>query len=174
MKIYFIRHGETHQNKSGLITGQLDIPLNEEGIQQIYDATNKIPDDFTLIYSSDFIRCKQTTDILNKKLHATVVYDARLRERSFGTLEGTPIDNMDQKLRELDRNQEYDYRPYGGECVDQVKHRFFAWLENVKTNHSQDKILVVTSGGIIRLLYRMMNEETYSKILNGSIHEFEF
>jgi broad specificity phosphatase PhoE len=34
MKIYFVRHGHTKNNKDKIITGQLDDPLNEEGVEE--------------------------------------------------------------------------------------------------------------------------------------------
>jgi probable phosphoglycerate mutase len=32
--IYIVRHGETHENRAGIIQGQLDTKLNDAGIMQ--------------------------------------------------------------------------------------------------------------------------------------------
>ena len=32
--IYIVRHGETHENRAGIIQGQLDTMLNEQGVRQ--------------------------------------------------------------------------------------------------------------------------------------------
>lgn len=174
MKIYFVRHGETQYNRDGLITGHDDAPLTEEGIQQVENTVSEIPVGCTKIYSSDLVRCRQTTAILNKKLALPVFYDIRLRERDFGSLTGKKIVNLDPIVVEKDKNQQYDYRPYGGESVENVKQRILACIEDIRREKSGDKILVVTSAGIIRLLHHIFKGEVQEKIHNSSVHEFEF
>ena len=174
MKIYFVRHGQTHHNINRLATGHIDVSLSEEGIQQAEKLTAEIPNDFNIIYSSDLIRCKQTSDILNEKLGLEIIYDARLRERDFGSLAGKPIETFSSDLREKDKKQEYNYRPYGGESVEDVRVRVFDFINELLKNKNQEKILVVTSGGIIRLLHNLVNKEIHERIHNASIHEFEF
>lgn len=174
MKIYFERHGQTVSNKNGTITGHIDSPLNKEGIEEAKKASLEIPLDFSEIYSSDLIRCKQTADIINEKLNIPIIYDVRLRERDFGSLEGKTWGEIGESLRIIDKNQEYDYRPYGGESVDEVKKRIFSFIEDLKNTKREKKILVVTSAGIIRLLHHILSGEVHEKIHNSSIHEFEF
>ncbi len=174
MIIYFVRHGKTEHNINRLATGHIDVPLLEEGLKEAEKLTSEIPNDFTEIYSSDLLRCKQTAEILNSKLGLKIVYDPRLRERDFGSLAGQPIETFSLDLREKDKNQKYDYRPYGGESVEDVKTRVFSFIEDLIKNKQNEKILVVTSGGVIRLLHNLINKEVHEKIHNASIHEFEF
>ena len=77
MKIYFIRHGETESNKKGTVTGHIDSPLSEGGIEQTKKTLSEIPNDFQELYSSDLIRCKQTAEILNQKLNLQIKFDVR-------------------------------------------------------------------------------------------------
>ncbi len=177
MKIHFVRHGQTEYNKNFLITGHTDEPLNEEGIKQAKD-TIPLLSQYSEIYCSDLIRCKQTADILNKNLNLKISYDGRLRERNLGSLEGKKWDDfdlIDPSLREKDRNQEYDYNPFGGESVGQVTTRLLSAITDIKNNHNtRDTILVVTHGGIIRLLYKILKGEIVTNIKNSSINEFNF
>ena len=76
-------------------------------------------------------------------------------------------------MREKDINQQYDYRPYGGESVLNVKSRVLSFINDVKKSNNK-KILVVTSAGIIRLLHNILRGEVHEKIHNSSIHEFNF
>ena len=174
MKIYFIRHGETEYNITTRLTGQTDIPLNEKGIEQAHKAASEIPSDIAEIYSSDLIRCKQTTDILNKNLRLPVTYDARLRERDFGSFSGKHWRDIDQNgiLKAIDKRLEYDYRPQGGESIADVKKRVFECIDDMRKKRGS--ILVVTSAGIIRLLHHFIHKELHETIHNSSIHEFEF
>lgn len=173
MKIYFVRHGETDSNKNGTFTGQIDSPLNEEGLEQTKQIVKEIDSDFQEIYTSDLIRCVKTAQILNEKLNIPIVLDKRLRERDFGSLGGKKINEVDPEIRELDKLQQYDYKPYGGEDFNDVKNRLFDFIEELKLNKKDKKVLVVTSGGIIRLLHNMVNNKVYERIHNSSVHEFE-
>ncbi|OGI82240.1 hypothetical protein A3E95_01820 [Candidatus Nomurabacteria bacterium RIFCSPHIGHO2_12_FULL_44_22b] len=175
MKIDFVRHGKTEYNVAGRVNGQMmDDPLIEEGIEQAQKTKLEISEDYTIIYSSDLLRAKQTAEILNQKLNIPIKYDVRLRERSHGSLTGKTWDEMGPNQKEIDKNQKYDYRPYGGECVEDVRSRVFSFVEEIKKNNRNPKILVVTHGGIIRLLYHTLHGQIPEKIYNASVHEFEF
>lgn len=174
MKIYFVRHGETISNKNNTTTGWVDSPLNNEGIEQAKKIALETSSDFSEIYCSDLIRCKQTAEIINQKLNLPIKYDDRLRERNFGSLGGKSWDEISLEMKEVDRNQKYDYRPYGGESVENVKERLLSIIDEICLNKKDKKILIVTHGGIIRLLHNLLNNEVRREIQNSSIHEFDF
>lgn len=174
MKIYFVRHGQTEDNVNKIATGHRDTPLSDEGLKEAEKLAFEIPNDFTQMYSSDLTRCKQTTEILNRKLGLKITYDPRLRERNFGSLTGQSVETFSSEIREKDKNQKYDYRPYGGESVEDVKNRVFDFIKDLLNKQKEAKVLVVTSAGIIRLLHNLVNKEVHEKIHNASIHEFEF
>ncbi len=174
MRIYFVRHGETNENVAGRLSGHNEALLTERGAQQAEAARAQIPKDITMIYSSDLIRCKQTTQILNKDLQLPITYDARLRERHFGSLTGQSWEEVDPdgSRRARDMKQDYDYREEGGESVEDVRRRVLACMEDMKKN-SKGPVLAVTSAGVIRLLHHSLNNQLHEKIHNSSIHEFE-
>jgi len=176
MKIYFVRHGQTESNQKGTVTGHIDSPLTKEGIKQAKKTLLEISDDFSELYSSDLIRCLQTAEILNQKLNLPIQSDIRLRERDFGSLVGKKFSDMDTtgEIKEKDKNQQYDYRPYGGEHVEDVKKRVLDFINELNSKKTEGKILVVTHGGIIRLLHNIINREVRGHIENSSVHEFEF
>ena len=41
-KLYLIRHGETEQNKTGVLMGSTDTPLNDQGREQARQLRNRI------------------------------------------------------------------------------------------------------------------------------------
>lgn len=56
-RVYFVRHGETQSNRDGIIQGQLDTELNEEGREQavlVANALGGIPFDYA--FTSDLKR----------------------------------------------------------------------------------------------------------------------
>lgn len=140
MIIHFMRHGQTENNKKGAVVGHATNPLTHESIEQIRKTLLEIPLDFSEIYSSDFTRCKQTSDILSQKLNISITYDARLHERDFGSLEeGKNWNEIGVELKELDKNQKYNYQPYGGESVEDVKKRIRSFIDDVKKNKKRSE-----------------------------------
>jgi broad specificity phosphatase PhoE len=176
MKIFFVRHGETEYNTTGRLTGQTDIPMTAEGIRQTEKISLEIPSDISTLYSSDLLRCKQTVDILNKKRNLPVVYDARLRERDFGSFSGREWKDIDPEgtLKAADERLEYDYRPQSGESVEDVRKRVFESIEDIRQKNRGGAVLAVTSAGVIRLLHYSLNDKLHEAIHNSSMHEFEF
>ncbi len=176
MKIYFIRHGQTVLNKNKILTGQTETPLTEEGIEQAQEALKSISNDFNIIYSSDLDRCLKTAEILNTNMQVPVISDARLRERNFGSFGGKTWLEADPtgELRQIDKDQKYNYRPYGGESAEDVKERILSCVGEIKSKYPNEKVLVVSSGGVIRLLHTIFHDEIHGHIANASIHEFEF
>ncbi len=176
MKIHFVRHGQTQYNKDGRITGQMDEPLTAEGMEQARTAAKDISQDYDAFYSSDLVRCRQTAEILNEQLKLEIKYDKRLRERDFGSIAGQSFKDVDPTgiIRQKDMDQEYDYRPYGGEAVEDVKKRLLEFIKELQDNSMAKKVIVVAHAGIIRLLHKLLNNQMQEKVHNSSIHEFEF
>lgn len=87
--IYFMRHGQTDFNKENRWMGQLDIPLNKNGISQAHFSINYIRSlNIDIIYCSQLKRAIETSHIIANKLNLSVIKDERLNERSLGSLEG--------------------------------------------------------------------------------------
>lgn len=174
MKLFFVRHGQTQFNKDGLITGHIDEPLIEEGFKEAEATMEEMDANYAEIYSSDLLRCRQTAEILNKKLNLEIKYDKRLRERDFGSIAGKKFEDTDPtgELRKRDLSCIYDYRQYGGESVEDVKNRLFSFINELK--NKEGRILIVTHGGVIRLLHHTVNNQKQDHVKNSSIHEFEF
>jgi len=175
MKIDFVRHGQTYGNVAKVANGQImDDSLTEEGIEQAHQTLASLGEHYTEIYSSDLLRAKQTAEILNTKLNLNIKYDVRLRERHTGSYTGKTWHEIGLNLKEKDKKAVYDYRSQGGESAEDVKERLFSLINEVKENEKDGKVLMVTHGGIIRLLHHVLKGEAPETIHNASVHEFEF
>ena len=83
------RHGNTDWNAENRVQGQSDVPLNELGQQQAFDAAELlIRTRPAVIVASDLRRAADTAAALAALTGLSVTYDARLRERYFGAWEG--------------------------------------------------------------------------------------
>ncbi len=169
---YIVRHGHTQYNKEKRITGHVDIPLIQEGIESAEAVV--VPEDCTEIISGDSIRHVQTAEIINKTRNLPIRFDPRLRERNFGSYEGQRWEDIDpdDSIWQADKSQQYDYRPQGGESVEDVAARVGECLREIKEGCS-GKPLIVTSGGVIRLIKKRMLDEEHGDIPNAVVEEFD-
>ncbi len=178
MILTLLRHGTTEMNKLGKTNGQtMDDHLSFEGREQIECLTKTLARDFDLMISSDLARTRETSEIINQELHLPVEFMSELREIHLGSLTGLTWEEINQKCGDNTMKdyfaQEYDFRPFGGESVDEVKARVFAYFDEIKEKHFNKKILVVTHGGVLRMLHYFLKGETLGVIDNATVHEFE-
>ena len=88
-RVVLWRHGQTVWNAENRFQGQIDVPLDEVGVQQAGRAARLLaalsPD---LIVSSDLRRAVDTAAVLADILGRSVLVDAGLRETYAGQWEG--------------------------------------------------------------------------------------
>ncbi len=169
MRLYIIRHGETPWNTQLRLQGQTDIPLNENGralARVTAQALAGVP--FDLALTSPLSRARETAEILLDGRDVPLIDEERIREISFGTLEGVYLsreereDPNSQFYRFFHEPDEY-VPPEEGENVRELCERTKNFLEELKSRTEwQDKtILVSTHGAASRaLLLGMTHGET--------------
>lgn len=168
MKLILVRHGETEWNIEHRVQGQRDVLLNKKGKEQARKVALRLKNErIDVIYSSDLKRAKHTALEIAKFHKVPLKYYKLLRERSFGKIEGMPVEEY-RKMRERTGLPVYLYRPPGGENYVDLQKRVKKFLEEIKKKHSKENVLVVSHGGVIR---------TSISVLTGSplehAHEIE-
>lgn len=155
MKIYVIRHGITELNKKKKVNGEVDEPLAPEGFEQTKAIIPLIPKSITHIYTSPLLRAKQTAEIISSGFDLPISIQDALTEIHMGSLAGKSWEEMEGglELKKKHRAVEFNYLPYGGESVGNVKERVVAFLKKINNKHVDYEALVVTHGGIIRVLH---------------------
>lgn len=156
MKIYVIRHGLTKLNKQKKVNGEVDEPLIPEGIEQAKEAISLLPKTIKHIYSSPMLRAKQTAEIIISKLKVPVSEVAELTEIRMGrSLAGKSWEEMKDglNLKQRHRSAQFDYRPHGGESVQDVKKRLVIFFRKINGKYQDFEVLIITHGGIIRFFY---------------------
>ena len=95
-RIYLIRHGKTDGNRNHWYYGATDLPLTEEGAEEIRAYAEqgiypKVPED-TDFYTTGLIRTDQTLEaIYGKKKHTAI---PKLQEINFGKAECMTYDDL--------------------------------------------------------------------------------
>ncbi len=156
--LFFIRHGQTSSNLHGVKQGiEIDDYLNTEGILQTEHLRQLVEFlNLDMIFTSYLHRAEETAAILDKQQRPIpVLHDYRLRERDFGSLSGKTAEQIEALVpdwKNMETMQMYDYRPYGGESVDDVRQRLFGAILDISNNYPDKNVGIISHGGPIRLL----------------------
>ena len=167
MDLYFVRHGETDENKQGIIQGWLDTQLNQEGQRQASDAAAAFDHDIDAIVSSDLVRCRQTAEHFRVK-YPNIPYleDERLRERNFGDAQGVHKEQQDWEV--FWAATDTVSIPHA-ETLKTFNERVLSFLDDAR-KHLGRSALVVTHGGTINRVKDITSERhTFTPIKNSSV-----
>jgi probable phosphoglycerate mutase len=160
--LYFVRHGETGHNASGLTMGQMDVPLNERGMAQAAQTAEwlrRFP--VARIVSSDLSRAMATAEPLAAALGLKVEPDRRLRELCFGIFEGRSIADCDRENPEIVarwRSGDFDFAPPGGETRRSLMERTRRVLAGLLES-PEEHIAIFTHGGTLNALHTHLVED---------------
>ncbi len=147
MELIVVRHAETDANKRGALNGHAESAFTEAGKEQVLRVAQELRDeDITAIYSSDLQRCLQTVEgIARFHPNVTITKTALLREIRLGKAEGTRILLPKPVLKYIARlAMKLHITPPGGETWKQVCARVTTLLDNLYTQHGDEKVLLVT------------------------------
>ncbi len=157
-RIIAIRHGETAWNAESRLQGQLDTPLNARGRAQAAQLAEALRDEgLALVISSDLDRAADTARALAEPLGLPLHFDAGLRERGFGAMEGRTFEEIDAHTPEYAlrwRRRDPEFGPPGGERLIDFYARSIAAAERLAQAHAGRTIALVTHGGVLDCLYR--------------------
>lgn len=160
MKIYSTRHGQTDYNKNDLILGTTDPELNETGISQAAKLAEDIKGYglmIDVIVSSPMKRALKTAGIVADFNNIPIVTDDRLREWDYGKFEGM------HRTAEGFHENKLQFAVKMGECGEsllKLAHRVYSALDDIIANYKGKNILIVSHGGICRVIETYFNNMT--------------
>jgi len=103
-RLIAVRHGETAWNVEARLQGQLDIPLNERGLEQARRTAHWLAEDSPdVVVSSDLARARATAQAITNFNRIPLELDPGLRERSFGSFQGMTHIEVAERWPELSR-----------------------------------------------------------------------
>lgn len=107
MKLFVVRHGQTDWNKNKRLQGQVDIELNQTGIDSASRLAAILSSiDYDMVISSPLSRALKTAQLFNDAVGCkyNIVQEPRLIERSFGSSEGMHY----QKVEEIQVKDDFE------------------------------------------------------------------
>jgi alpha-ribazole phosphatase len=186
MSIVLLRHGATHACVNGVLRGRRDDPLTDEGWQQMRAAVAagaESDDRWQAIVSSPLIRCAEFAHELAQARGLPLQIDERLVEMDFGAWEGRRIDELlqdpvhSEALRQF-WDDPWHHPPPQGETLASFETRIHEAWSSILARPAQRPLLIVTHGGVIRLLLCAAQRRPRSQLLhlevpNASLHRLK-
>ena len=165
MIIYSTRHGKTEWNKLNKVSGITDIELTDEGREQARALAKELKGKgIDLIIASPMKRAYETACILNEVCRTELITDERLREQNYGIFEG--VDRFSDGF--LNNKRQFAYKYPGGESMMQLAYRIYGLLDEIKEKHRGKTVLLVSHGGICRVINTYFHDMTNDEYFNYS------
>lgn len=149
MMIYLIRHGETDWNHQRRRQGRRDVPLNDQGREQMHrcgELLSHLPAD--AIITSPLSRAVESAEIVAECLgldKANIVRDEGLIERDFGDVDGmTKAELKAYRARGGNEHQEPLYR---------VRERMMRTVLTYARRHDKKHIVMISHSAAIKSVF---------------------
>lgn len=183
-KLLLIRHGYSSGNKERRFSGQIDLPLSDEGLHQADLVCDYIQKNYQVdaIYASDLQRAVDTVKPLAAALELPIRIHRELREINEGNWQGMLITEVQEKYPE-------DYAFYkanlglhqfeDGECYASMLARLLPMIEKIVADNKDKTVVIGTHGAVVRGLLSVWQGVPLERLLeiprvpNGTITEVE-
>jgi 2,3-bisphosphoglycerate-dependent phosphoglycerate mutase len=161
-ELLVIRHGETDWNRQHRFQGQIDVPLNDIGLAQAGRLGLRLVDEpVDVLICSDLQRARSTAEPLAQAHDLTPLVEPLWREQGFGVLEGLDVPTIRSRHADLWSQwirHDADYAlPGGGESNTAFHARVMRALQAAVAAHAGRRVVVVTHGGVLDMLWRSAN-----------------
>jgi len=184
LQIDLLRHGET--TLSHTLRGHLDDDLTEQGWLQMQSTIQQYmttPVDWDVIISSPLRRCRRFAEHLADQLGLPMRVNEHIKEMYFGDWEGIST----QAIYEAEPEQlanfwqfPTQYHAPNGESLTQFQQRISIGFEQIYTQiqaQNGQKALVITHGGVIKLLTCLAQQQNLDNLLKipaelGKLYSF--
>ncbi|GEM53749.1 phosphoglycerate mutase [Empedobacter brevis NBRC 14943 = ATCC 43319] len=147
MQVFVIRHTKVNISSS-VCYGQTDVDLAETFWEEAKELHKKVNHEFDAVYSSPLNRCQELAKTFTKE----IIFDERLKEFNFG----------DWEMKFWNKIPSEQIRPWyadfvqtqtpNGESMEEMFLRVSDFMNELRTKE-HDRILIVTHGGVIRLIW---------------------
>ncbi len=175
IRIGLLRHGEVAGGPR--FRGHSDDPLTAAGWDQMWSALGG-DDRWERVISSPLARCAAFARAFARRHALPLAVDDRLMEMHFGQWEGRSAKELmaadPEALERFWRDPE-TYPPPGGEALSRFRARVLDAWNDIVTTHAGRRVLVVTHGGVIRVLLGHLQGRPPGRLLeievgHGTLH----
>ena len=169
LRLDLLRHGETELG--GGLRGSLDDALTEKGWAQMREAVSG-QGPWDRLVSSPLQRCARFAEELSTQRDLPVSLDRDLQELHFGAWEGrsaAALMETDAEALGLFWADPYGFTPPQGEPVSDFSARVLAAVMRLHAAHAGERVLLVSHGGVMRLLLAQARGLPREQLLNVEV-----
>ncbi len=156
MKLLLTRHGQTDWNIAHRYQGHSNTSLNAAGIRQAEQIAKRLSTEtIHAVYSSDLLRAATTAQAIADFHKLEIIPDPRWRELSFGGWEGMTYEEMSAHSPELFdawMKDSLNISTPNGETLAQLAERVKDAFDEIKNNHKDQTVLIVSHSGALQTL----------------------
>jgi broad specificity phosphatase PhoE len=156
MRLFAIRHGETSWTRERRFSGARDIPLTEHGQRQAEAVARALAGErITAVYTSPLVRAHASAEVIARPHGLSVSVEPAFREMAFGAWEGLTryeLETGTAPMMETWRTAPERAMPPGGERLTDVAERVGKALQQVRDNHPEGTVVLVSHAIVLRLL----------------------
>lgn len=153
--IVLLRHGATVETGQRRYLGRRDVPLSEQGQDQMLQCAEQLRTfSVETIYSSPLTRCRRSAELIGEILGISVEVERDLIEINLGDWDGLPVETVLTKYPEAyaERGRNLSgYRPPDGECFNDVDKRVWPVLKKI-TRIPGESVAIIGHAGVNRVL----------------------
>lgn len=169
LRLDLLRHGETELG--GGLRGSLDDALTDKGWAQMRAAVIK-QGPWDHLVSSPLQRCARFAEELGGQLGLPVQLENDLQELHFGAWEGqsaAALMNTSAEALGVFWADPYSFTPPEGEPVADFSTRVLAAVERLHTTYAGERVLLITHGGVMKLLLAQARGLPREQLLNVEV-----
>ena len=155
-RFLLVNPGSTNLDQQGRIVGNLDVPLSDEGNQQVARAANELSRfDIDVVYTAPHQASRQTAETLAESTGARVKTLARLENLDHGLWQGESKEELRRKQPKVYRKWQENPEsvcPPGGETIQSARSRVQGSIAKMVKKHKSGTVAIVAPQPLMALL----------------------
>ncbi|MDY0169173.1 MAG: histidine phosphatase family protein [Thermoguttaceae bacterium] len=170
LRIVLIRPGATDYDREGRIQGTLDIPLSDEGGQEVSELAGQLAGcGIEIIYAPNCQPARQTAEVIARGLGVKFKRLERMQNLNHGLWQGMQIDEVRQKQPRVYKQwqeQPENVCPPEGEMLSEADARVRAAMARLLKKHREGTIALVVPEPLASLVRRFVNHADLGNLWN--------
>jgi len=149
LKILIVRPGATELDEQRRISGTLDLPLSQNGVDQVSAIVDELRDTrIDKIFSGPGTAAKHTAELLARSRKVKVRFDDGLRNLDYGLWHGKRLDELKDtqpKLVKLWQDHPRNVCPPNGETIEELISRVKRFVARLLKKNKSGSVVVVAA-----------------------------